>query len=480
MLLLENLESKRHWVLSELDDNGNYLRCLLEQNLTPSSITNKYNVVADLLEDMCRRIKPFSGWFSKLIESYVNSDCNSEIILNNINQLLKFATIYIDSLNINFSSFTNMEKISRTSIIFTEDDIRAIAITSTALKLYSIFYYDGNLKLPANIHKEVYQILVSPCIENKTTTKMFQLIRARIYRSSITDRYMWDMIKMAISETPQSYVMTIFNSLMANMVCILSVDKNPIPFLVSITDDSVRWLMRTVYKDRILYGEAFSSSDDIYGSSLSRDSYYVYCCNDVIGKAAAVGMSLLETEYLLDQNQFDKVRDRLDIIDILTPPMKLLILPIASKVFEIPYKYLLTCIPKHALLIGIFLYHLSKDIIGEDFPVITEFLISCPKDVKYLSTRSSYKIRNTEFIINDPTPVFGFKSKTLKFNIMSSICGVINASKKNLVSVITGLPLRKISYLNLEYDIIKFFTKLYANQLDNVFEQIREKSEAYF
>jgi len=291
---------------------------------------------------------------------------------------------------------------------------------------------------------------------------------------------MWDMIKMAISETPQSYVMTIFNSLMINMVCILSVDKNPIPFLVSITDDSVRWLMRTVYKDRILYGEAFSSSDDIYGSSLSRDSFYVYCCNDIIGKAATEGMALLETEHLLDQAQFDNVRDRLDAIDILTPPMKLLTLPIASKVFEIPYKYLLTCTPKHALLIGVFLHHLIKDVIGEDFPIITEFLIACPKDVKFLSTRSSYRIRNTEFIINDPTPVFGFKSRVLKFNIMSSICGVINASKKNLVSVITGLPLRKISYLNLEYDIVNFFTKLYSNQLDNIFKQIRKKTDDYF
>lgn len=479
MLLLEKV-NKRQWVLSKVDDSGNYEKCLLEQTLIPSSITNKYEIVAYLLEDMCQKVKPFSDWFSNLIESYIENDFNSEIILNNVNEFIKFSTLYVDSLDIKFSSFTNTDKISKTSIIFGEEDIRAIAISSTALKLYSIFCYDGNLKLPDNIHREVYQGLIQPCIDNQTTTKVFQLIRSRVYRSSITDRYIWDLIKMAISETPQSYVMTVFNSLMINMICILAVDRNPIPFLVSIIDDSIRWLMRTVYKDRILYGEAFSGSDDIYGSSLSKDSFYMYSCNDVIGKAASVGMSLLETEYLLTPDQFDEVRNRIDVVDILTPPMKLLTLPITSKVFEIPYKYLLACPPKHALLIGIFLFHISKGILDEDFPIISEFLISCPKDNKFLSTRSSYQIRNLEFVLNNPTPVFGFESKSLKFNIMSSICGILSAGKKNLVSVITGLPLRKISYASLEHDIIKFFTMLYSNQLNSMFDELRRISEAYF
>lgn len=499
MLLLGKVE-KRKWSFNEVDENNNFKRCITVLNFETSSITNKFEVVANLIDDMNSRSPEFSEWFIKLFSDYIESNYNSELLFAEKDKFIQFSESYLDSLNIDFSEFANEEKSSKTSIMFDKNDIRSIALSSNCLKLYSIFWFGAEeedvfneekkrwekhpkpLKLPENIHREFYQALIQPCIDTKTTVKMFQLIRSRIYRSSITDRYMWDLIKMAISETPETYVMTVFNFLMVNMLSTLSPERNPVPFLVSIIDDSIRWLMRTIYKDKIVYGEAFSGSDDIYGSSLSKESFYVYCCNDVVGKAAKIGMQILEDVYKLNDEEFNNVRDRIDIVDILTPPMKILTLPIASKVFEIPYKYLITCLPKHTLLMGIFLYELSKGILDESFPLITEFLITVPTetDLKFISTKSSYQIRNLEFIINNHKPIFGFSSKTLKFDIMSNICGVLSASKKNLVSVITGQPLKKISYLSLEDDAIKFYTLLYANQLDGMFEQMREKSESYF
>lgn len=506
MLLIKKIE-KRKWSFSEVDENNNFKRDLIVLYFTPSSITNKFEIVVDLIDDMNKKVSGFSEWFTGLMSNYVDSGYNSELLFAEKDRFVQFSKIYLDSLNVNFSEFSNVEKSSKTSIMFEEEDTRAIALSSTCLKLYSVFWFgfekeeyfeeekDANGKMsvkkkereiklvpPDNIHREIYQTLIKPCIDAQTTVKMFQLIRSRIYRSSITDRYMWDLIKMAISETPETYVMTVFNSLMVNMLSILSPTRNPIPFLVSIIDDSIRWLMRTIYKDKIVYGEAFSGSDDIYGSSLSKDSFYVYCCNDVVGKAAKIGMQILEDVYKLDDEEFNKVRDRLDVVDILTPPMKILTLPIASKVFEVPYKYLITCLPKHALLMGVFLYELAKGVLDESFPLITEFLITTPTetDMKFISTKSSYRIRNLEFIINNPKPVFGFSSKTLKFYIMNNICGVLSASKKNLVSIVTGQPLRKISYLSLEDDAIKFYTLLYSNKLDYMFDQMREKAESYF
>lgn len=480
MLSLIKCENKRHWMLVDLDSNGNISERLLEQKLSLSSITNKYQMVSEVLDDVCTKIPQFSDWFKKLIKDYIESGTNSELILNNANNILNFATIYINLVGVDFSVFTDSNKKSKTSIMFSKDDIRAIAISSTALKLYAIFCYDPELKLPDNAHKAVYQVFIKPCSDLGTVDKVFQLIRSRIYRSSITDRYIWEMIKMAISETPQSYVMTVFNYLMTNMISILEIDKNPIPFLVTIIDDSVRWLMRTVYNDKILYGEAFSGSEDIYGSSSSKDSFYVYCCNDTIGKAASIGMSILESDYISKPEQHEDIKARIDVIDSLTPPMRLLTLPIASKVFDIPYKYLLTCSPKHALLMGIFLFSLAKNIMDDKYPVMSEFLISCPKDCKFSSTRSSYRIRNLEFILNDSTAVFGFKAKTLKFDIMSSICGVLSASKKNLISVISGYPLKRIAHSSLEHDAVNFFTKFYSNQLNDMFQSMKEKSEQYF
>jgi len=481
MLILNKLQEKRKWELIQVDDVGNFKKKLLNLELKgATAITNKFEIVSDLISNICLTIPEFSDWLSDLILDYIESDYNSEILLGTASEFLNMSEKYIDTLNVNFAGFTKIDKTTKTSIIFYESDNKAIAISSTCLKLYALFCYDIKLSLPENAHKKMYDDLVKPCIINNTANKMFQLIRSRIYRSSITDRYMWDLIKMAILETPESYVMKVFNFLMINMLCTLSPKQNPIPFLVSIIDDSIRWLMRTVYKDRIIYGEAFGGPDDIYGSSVSKESFYVYCCNDSVGKAAKIGMSLLETEHMLTGDEFDQVRDRVDLLDILTPPMKLLILPIASKVFEIPYKYLLTCSPKHALLMGIFLHYLSKDILDERFPIINEFLISYPTDIKSLSTRSLYKTRNLEFILNDDTPIFGFAAKTFKWEVMNSICGVLSVSKKNLVSIIDGKILRKMSFFNLEHDVIQFFTLFYSNQLDSVFEQMRIKAESYF
>jgi len=478
--LQENVKDKRNFNLIETDEKGTFKNNIIELNLRASSITNKFQVVQDLLADMCVEVPDFEDWFLELLNSYIESSYNSELILNHAEDLLHYCEDYLVTKGIDFSKFYNVAKSSKTSIIFTDKDIKAIAISSTALKIYAIFCYDDKLKLTDNVHRKVYDKLVSPCKDLETTDKIFQLVRSRVYRSSITDRYMWDLIKVMVLETPESYVMTIFNFLMNNMITSLNVDRNPVPFLVSLIDDSVRWMMTTVYKDKVLYGEAFGGSDDIYGSSLSKESFYVHCCNDVIGKAAKAGMTILEHEYNLNEDQFEDVRTRLDSVDMLFPVMKLVILPIASKVLEIPYKFLLTCPPKHALLIGIFMNHLAKGTLDTKFPIISEFLITCPEDTSFLTTRSSYKVRNLEFIINDKTPLFGFSSKRLKFDIMSSICGVLSASKKNLVSTINGETLSKITYLNLEHDVITFFTLLYSHQLDEDFNKMKNKAEAYF
>lgn len=475
--LIGNPRDKKLWVLSKVTESR--VEVITNLELIPSSLSNKFSIVAGLVQDM-DNVDGFSDWFEKLIKKYIEDGYNAEILLNSIDQMIEYVNAYVESKNIDFTRFSKTDKCSRTSVMFLAEDIKAIALSSTCLKLYAVFCYDVNMKLPENMHRIVYEKMVNECVSIGTTTKMFQLIRSRIYRSSITDRYMWDLIKLMISQTPETYVMTVFNFLMVNMLSTLSIERNPIPFLVSIIDDSIGWMMRTVYKDRILYSDSFGGSDDIYGASLSKESFYVYCCNDTIGKAAKVGLELVEQHYKLDKNQFDAVRDRLDKIDCLTPPMKLLTLPIASKVLEVPYKYLLTCPPKHAVLIGLLLNVLAVGVLDEQFPIISEFLISAPKDPSYLSTRSSYRIRNLEFIINDETSIFGFNSKRIKFEIMSSICGVLSASKKNLVSILDGRNLHKISYLNFEHDIIQFFTLLYSNQLENKFQIMTQKSEVYF
>ena len=477
---VQDKKDKRKWAIIELGEDSTFKNQIINLELIPSSLTNKFTIVTNLIEELSETMEEFEPWFKGLIKTYTENAYDSSIIFDNIATFIEISEKYIDSKDIEFSSFSRSDKSSKTSILFTADDIRTIAISSTALKLYAIFAYDLTLKLPENIHKQAYEKLIQSCIDKEITTKIFHLVKSRIYRSSITDRYMWDLIWVSVLETPETYVMTIFNFIMSNIISTIAPERNPIPFIVSIVDDSIRWMMRSVYKDRVLYGEAFGGSDDIYGSSISKDSFQVICCNDVIGKAASIGMDLLENEYKLEQKDYEGIRDRLDSVDLLYPNMKLIILPIVSKVLEIPYKYLLTCPPKHALLCGVFMSHLAKGVLDTKYPIIYEFLLSTPKTMSTVSTRSSYKIKKLDNVINRDARIFGFSAKKLKFDIMSSLCGVSNSSKRNLVSLITGDTISKIGCFDLEADVISFFSDLYSDGLEEEIKEMRRKADGYF
>jgi len=456
---------------------------LVELSFKPNTITNKFKVVVETIEDMSNDIDEFGDWYSELLSKYIEDGYNAEIILDNTIKLLQYSIEYVDGKKVDFSEFVNISKSNKTSIMFYENDLRAISIVSTCLKLLSMYAYDEQIRINENVYKSIYEKLITPCVQLDTTTKIFQLVRSRIYRSAITDRYMWEWVKNAIFETPESFVMTIFNYVMTNILSIITIGRNPIPYIVSIIDDSIKWLMKSQYKDKFLYGESYGDSNDLYGSSLSKDAFYIYCCNDTIIKGAKIGMDLLEHEYNVTHDQFDEIRDRLDQINVLTPNIKLLIMPIISKILDIPYKYLLTCPPKHALLLGVFIHYISKDQFKNRFPIILKYMISCPNRTEqaFMSTRSSYKIRNLEFIINDENSnIFGFKSAVVKFDIMSSICGVLSASKKNLINLITGKRLTKITYLDLEHDITNFFTGLYSGSLNPLFEKLKDKADLYY
>ena len=475
----DNKKEKRNWTLIETDEFGNFKGTVVELRLIVASITNKFNIVNELLTELCDLIPGFELWFKTLIKRYVESNNNSEILLKQADNFLLISEEYINKKNIIFSNFSKIEKSSKTSIMFLAEDIRAIAISSTCLKLYSIFCY-SDLKLVENLHKLFYEKLISPCVELKTTDKIFQIIRSRTYRSNITDRKIWDIVKMRQFESPESHGMVVFNFMMTNMLSTLSVDKNPIPYLVSVIDDSIMWMTRTIYKDKIIYGEIFGGTDDIYGSSLSKESFYLYCCNNVLGDIAKITMSILENDYGLTDTQYDQIRDRIESIDSLIPSVKLVTFPIASKVLEIPYKFLLTCPPKHAILLGIFIHHMAKEILDEKYPIISNLLLAYPTDLSTEVVKSEYTIKNIELLANNNSPVFGFGQKLLRFNLLSPICGMLSASKKNLISVINGKPLSKISSFDLENDLVTFFTYMYNNQLDSTFDKIREKADSYF
>lgn len=507
-------EFKQHWELVYLDEDGEYKNiCDLDLKLT--SITKKFNLIQEFVEDMCSVVPEFSYWFKDLIESYAQSGYNSELILEAAPDMVRYSKEYIENKCIDqkgeevklteyYKKFTNNFKKSKTSIVFDHNDIVAIMIAACAFKMYSIICYDERMEPPKNIHRKIYETLLSPCIEIGTTNKIFELLRARTFKSSITDRYMWDFIKMSINVTPETHIMGRYNFFLENMIPLLSIYRNPVHYIVSVIDDSIKWIFRDAYKDRISYGEFFGTSEDLHGVSSSKDSFFIYCCNDVISKVADSGLSALELNLCFKQPKkktylenfnlveviniedalddkmtpegvFEDAVDRIENITYIIPTMKLVTLPIASKVLEIPYKYYMSASPKHAMLTGVFLYYVASDLFEEEYPFINDFLLAAPENKNYLTTKTTYKIRNLEQLFNNKSEIFNFNDFSFKFDVMSNLTGILSASKKNVVSVLDGKKLNKISYLDLESDVIAFFSKFYSGKLDRTFDEIRSR-----
>lgn len=472
MIKFTQLE-KRVWTLSLKKDGCEDIE--LNIRLGQSSLSNKFEVVSTTMDEFTELIPEFSDWYYDLLKKYIDSKYNSELVRDSAPELIEYAKQYISLKEVDFSSFVNRKKTSSTSILFDEEDIQNIAVTSTCLKVFSIFTYDTTLRVPENINKSIYNSFVSDCIEYGTTDKIFQLIRSRNFRSSTTDRYMWELIKLRTLEDPETSVMSVFNFFMTNLVSLLDVTQNPIYFLVKIVDDSLRWMMKEIYREKVIYDESYTSSEDVHGSFVHKDIFHVYCCNDLISKAAKLGMKLLEEEFEITDTEFIYLKERLDGIKTLDPALRLFTLPIISKVFNVPYNTLKTAPPKHIVLIGSLLYILGKNTLCKDYPVLSEFLLLCPIKSNTVISRSSYKLRDITTILKDDTPLFGIASKKLKYDIISPICGILNASKKNLINIVDGQYINKITYSDLEDDVIKFYTNLYANGLNTTFLTLQKE-----
>lgn len=481
-ILQKDKKIKNDWVMYFYDKKKDKETEVCELKLLPSSMTNKFYIVANFFEDISNTVPNFAVWYFTMLKNYIDSGYNSEIIYEEVPNFIEFSRKYVQSKNVDFSSFVDYKKVSKTSIVFNEDDIMELVVTSTCLKMYNIFTREETLRVPDNIDKMIYSKFIEKCCEIGTTEKIFQMIKSKTYRSTNTDKYMWDVIRLNVVETPETYTLDVFNFLMNNLLSMLDINSNPVPFFVSVVSDSLRWMMVSVYKERIIYGETFGGSSDIYGTVFSKESLNIYCCNDVIESAAKAGVEILEREYDVSEDRFLDIRRDLDNLNRITPTMRYVILPIASRVLEIPYNYLLTAPPKHIMLIGILLHHCAKDIMDIQYPILTEFLVTHPQDGNSDVFRSSYTFKNLPPILSDNTnKIFGLNnSLEMTFSITSSICGILTACKKDLQSIVTGKKVSKINYSDLEHDVFQFFAKLYSNNLNTMLEKLKDRVDTYF
>ena len=293
MIKFEKIKNEKEYNIS-LDEKK-----ITSIKLTPSSITNKFYVVTSFIESMSEYIgSEFDNWFINLINEYnsieeslnIEEEINPDkptrfsVLKNNLNNIIDFVNRYIDYLDIDFSKFVDEKKSKKNSILFRKDEIKLITRLSGYLKVYSIFFNSNNLRLDNRMHRVVYNILSDELSNTDVINKVFNIIKTRTFRYNLTDRYMWDYIKMVQCKSIDVHVIEIFNFIMNSILVLCETDKNPITYFIGVVEESVKWFLRSVYKGSIIYDDSIST-EDIQGvnvNNLKTYCYNIYLMNKLI------------------------------------------------------------------------------------------------------------------------------------------------------------------------------------------------------
>jgi hypothetical protein len=464
-MIVFKTEGKRKVSMSNKNKKGE-LEKIIDLNLAFSPVTNKFNKLSDFIEDCSKKLgDEFDNWYIGLIRDYIKSNREYSIIKNNIDKLMELTDKYLEICNINFSDYINRSKISKNSIFFDDVEIKKIVQVSNYLKLYCIFSQDTFLQLPSKFHKEIYNKLVSKIANNDIIYKLFKIVSSKTYEYNHTDKYMWDYIKSVYCKTTDMHIMTIFNFIMNNILVTCETTLNPIPYLISVIDESIKWILKNIYKDTIIYSETINTQD-VY-SVQGKDNLSSYAHNDTISKLLLSAYNRLED---LDID-IDKFKNTVSGLKEMSLFANYITYPILSKVLDIPYRHFLTIPVSNSYLLNILLYSILPESFKDRFPIIKKMLLYYNIEKPILKT--TYKIKNlTEFLDTFET-FLGFKNKILAYDRYSSIIGKL--SRNTYVSFsnekkVTNFPLAK-----LESDMIIFYNELFSNKLSDLFKELEDQ-----
>jgi hypothetical protein len=475
--MLKIVDSKGKYILVDII-NEEFIE-ITKLNPLASQFYKKYDMINVVLKEM-DELPGFTHWFKILILNYITKTgdrFNTQILFNNINTLNDYVEKYINNMGLNFDKYYKVEKRSMSSISFTGDDIRKIICGSTCLKLYAIFLWDDILGLNDADHKKFYQQVTEKYFTDDIVEKIFQVIKSRTFKSSVSDRFMWDFIENTISESPDTFIMMVFNFIMKYMIVILDPKMNPIPFIISKVDHSIRWTMHDMYKDKYIFGDLFSEGDNIDKIMTgSTETFYGISCKDTINKCISKGMDIMKM-YCGESDKYERILDKMNGVSVLYPHTRLLVFPLLSRIFEIPYDLLCEIPSPKGLILGMFLMDVLDDTIVRRFPMVYDLIRSYPTTDKYFPyNKTSFKIRNPELIVNDDVKLYTFGSKKFKYNFYSQVVGHLYPTKKYLQVFPSETTRFKGAFSEVESDVTMYLSDYISPNFERTVLRMREKA----
>jgi hypothetical protein len=440
--------------------------------LKTSTITNKFEIITRFVESLSEYFgKDFDDWFENFIVSYSNREHNRfQIISENIEKIKSYVNKYVDSLNIDFSKFVDESKTkTKKSVVFSAEDIEILVKLSGYLKIYSIISNSEVICLENKLHKIIYNMFVSD-ISIDVITRVFEVIRTKTYRYKLTDRFMWDYVKTIQCRPIQYHVTNIFNFIMNNIIVLCETDKNPITFFVTVTDEAVRWILRSVYKETVVYTDSITLED--IQTSGSTNNLKSLCYNDTIGRLKRAALDRM-FEVFGDKEEEVSLHNRLQALRYISPICNCVVFPILSKVTGVPYEHISSMSPEHAAELSVYTYYLVTSVFEDEYANLFNLLQYAP--IEPVPTASTFKIRNIfewSDIQQEIGNFFGYKCLTIPGKLLSFFLGKF--SRLKLVNIMSGKELISIPMQKLEADAIQFFPRFFAGHFDDKFKQIRK------
>lgn len=469
-------KSQKIWEIEHGDET-------IELNLTASSITNKFNIICDFIKRISKEEQngEFDDWFFEFVSDAKNGVNNN--LLDKVSVLKEYVDSYVDCKDIDFCTFVDRSKAKKGTILFEPDEIEKIMRASGYLKIYSIISGCQDIKIPHALHKEVYNSLVQDITDSEIVFKIFNIVKTKTFRYNLTDKYMWEYIKMIQCKTIDVHTVEIFNFIMNQIMVLCEEDKNPITYFVGVVEESVKWFLRSVYKKTIIYDDSIST-EDIHG--LNVDNLKTYSYNDTLGRLKGIAYEKIyheidkSTPMLIEQNsKSDKAvtefQKRVLDVEFISPLADCLIFPIISKITNIPYSHFTTLSPEHSIVLSVYVQNLLTKVFKNEYNDLFSILHYFPTTQPTMAT--TYRIKNVNnskgflSIQNNIKNFFGFKTKILPYRIMSYFVG--RTSRVNFCSIFDGKKLGGIPLSKIENDMVKFYTLFFAGRLDDKFEEMR-------
>jgi len=470
-------ESLKKWNM-KMDDKH-----VFTLNLMTSSITNKFNIVSDFIQNVSKVIgQEFDDWFLEFLTNY-KARKDFATIVENIDKLKGFVDKYIDESDLDFSKFVDVSKAKKGTILFMPDEIEMIIRASGYLKLYSVISNSQDMQLSRKLHGEAYNMIITDIVKSEVAAKIFNVVKTKTYKYNMTDKYMWEYIKMIQCKSIDVHTVEIFNFIMNSILVLCEEDKNPITYFVGVVDESVKWFLRSVYKKTVIYDDSIST-EDIHGMNI--DNLKTYSYNDTLGRLKGIAYEKIYQDLdkssimLIDEdNESDKniteFQNRILDVEFISPLCDCLVFPILSKMTNIPYTHFTTLSPEHATILSLYVKRILEKVFKSEYPNLFTLLEYFPTTAPAIAT--TYKIKNVNDdggfiqIQNNVANFFGFSTKILPYKIMSYFVG--RSSRVNFQHVLTGKKLGGIPLSKVESDVVKFYTLFFSGALDEKIEEMR-------